>query len=436
MATKSREHKELTWFEHLYKPEFDVEPSFFFYPNRGRKGKMPPRTMVTMMVDDFVHQFIKPEELEGFAEPLIIVSGIFLRCVTLTLYLYFIISTYYSQANVTFISTDPTSGICYRPPVAITNTFTFDVNGNWDVALAFNPTLGMYSVKMNNFLHSQEEYAAFILDAETNFKNALSNKAPGQDLATNLLNWMMYSYFVGDGAYTHRWRTTGDPKVVYDRTSYLGTVASSSKDCRLPSTTSYDRATGIMTLSYNYAQYVYSSTNSGSYCDDIFAPTDLGYNAVADGPFVRINWDVVSLTLARAVNKGVFPMSKLVKAKSGFSSEQFTVNGVVYTKTTLIDDAFPNMQPIICFEPNLASVAPTAAPTSFAYYTQVEVVQNIAGVSLAVATSAAGQAAITAAIAAGAGAQAADVKIVIIRATTGARRCAATDDRLGSAREC
>ena len=96
------------------------------------------------------------------------------------LYLYFIISTYFSQANVTFISTDPTSGICYRPPVAITNTFTLDEHGNWNVALAFNPTLGMFSVKMNNFEHSEDDYAAFIADAQSTFQTSLSNKAPSQ----------------------------------------------------------------------------------------------------------------------------------------------------------------------------------------------------------------------------------------------------------------
>ena len=109
-------------------------------------------------------------------------------------------------------------------------------------------------------------------------------------------------------------------QVVYERTSYLGTMASSSKDCQLPSTVTYNRATGVMSLAYNYAQYVYSSSNSGSYCDDIFAPTDLGYDAVADGPFVRINWDIVSLTLARAVNKGVFPLNKLVKVRLALRS--------------------------------------------------------------------------------------------------------------------
>lgn len=33
---------------------------------------------------------------------------------------------------------------------------------------------------------------------------------------------MTYSYFVPDGAYSHRWEAVGDAAVVFTRTSYLG----------------------------------------------------------------------------------------------------------------------------------------------------------------------------------------------------------------------
>ena len=149
-------------------------------------------------------------------------------------------------------------------------------------------------------------------------------------------------------------------------------------------------------------------------CLNILTPDQMGYNAIADGSNLKMSWDVVSLILARAVNKGVFPMNKLVKAKSGFFSEKFTVNGVVYTKTTLIDGAYPYMDPIICFQPNLASSVPTSAPSSFAYYTQVQVAQNIAGVSSTLASSVKGRAALLYAISTSVGANPNDCNIIQI----------------------
>ena len=166
-----------------------------------------------------------------------------------------------------------------------------------------------------------------------------------------------------------------------------------------------------MTMVYDQQSY----TNSPD-CSHILTPDQIGYNAVADGANLRLAWDVVSLILARAVNKGVFPLAKLVKAKSGFSSSQFTVNGVVYTKTTLIDGAYPYMDPIICFQPNLASTAPTSEPTSFAYFTQVQVSQTIAGVSVTLAASAKGRAALLYAISTSVGANPSDCNIIQITA--------------------
>ena len=112
-------------------------------------------------------------------------------------------------------------------------------------------------------------------------------------------------------------------------------------------------------------------------------------------------------------------MSRLVKAKSGFSSSQFVVEGVAYTQTTLVDSAFPGMEPIICFKANLVSSAPSAAPTGISLMTQVQVNQAITGVSYTVANSALGRAALTYAIQTSSGAASPnDITIIGISPTT------------------
>ena len=317
---------------------------------------------------------------------MIICSGVFLKVVALFLYAWFISTSYVANMGTSFISLDSTAGKCQHVPLAVTNTFEFDVNGHWNNDLAYNPSLGLYTVDLNNFLHSTEEYALFMQNAKYNFETYISAKAPSQDLATNLLYWMTYSYFVEDGVYSHRWRTSGDPAVVFDRLSYLGSLGNKFGDCTLPSTVSFNRATGQMRLKYDYMSYTKNPN-----CLTVLDPDQIGYNAIADGSNLHLSWDVTSLILARAVNKGIVSMEKLVNAKSGFFSEKFTVNGVVYTKTTKIDPAYPNMNPIICFQPNLVSSVPTAAPTSFAYVAEVGVSQVILGVSLAVASSSGGK---------------------------------------------
>ena len=65
----------------------------------------------------------------------------------------------------------------------------------------------------------------------------------------------------------------------------------------LSATMSYNRATGIMSMTYDYQDYF-------TYCKSILKPVEIGYNAAADASNLHINFDVSSLTLARSVNKG------------------------------------------------------------------------------------------------------------------------------------
>ena len=90
--------------------------------------------------------------------------------------------------------------------MAVTGKFTFDQNGYWQTDTEYNPTLGMYRVSFETFVHTESEYKTFMENARTSFTRDLSVKAPSQDLATNLLNWMAYSYFVPDSGHLHRWR--------------------------------------------------------------------------------------------------------------------------------------------------------------------------------------------------------------------------------------
>ena len=60
--------RELKWWQRFYLPEHDVEPSFVFYPWRGRKDKkLPLREKINMQVDEFQEKYLRPDELEGFA---------------------------------------------------------------------------------------------------------------------------------------------------------------------------------------------------------------------------------------------------------------------------------------------------------------------------------------------------------------------------------
>ena len=194
----------------------------------------------------------------------------------------------------------------------------------------------------------------------------LSAPSEHRDLSYNLLNWVAWSLFVTEGSVQHRWTMTGDAKVLLARQNYYGSLSKQNYDCRLPGTVTYDRSTAIFTMTYSHKDY-----SASEYCATILLDSDVGYNAIANGDDMVLSWDGVSLLMARAVNKGVISMSNLITAKSGLPSQQFTVDGVVYTTTNRIDSRYTEMAPIICFKPNLVSTAPSMAPTPFSTTTKV-----------------------------------------------------------------
>ena len=114
-----------------FKPKAVVEQSVFGKTGAGRKDEhLPISRKLYELVVQIINKLFHLEQLEGYAPSVNYGLGIFLKCVAIVLYGYFIGSTYVSTANTQFISLDPSAGSCTTVPVAITNTFTLDSNGN------------------------------------------------------------------------------------------------------------------------------------------------------------------------------------------------------------------------------------------------------------------------------------------------------------------
>lgn len=113
-----------------FKPKAVVEQSVFGKTGAGRKlDNLPISTKLYQLVVQIINKLFHLEQLEGYAPSVNYGLGIFLKCVAIVLYGYFIGSTYVTTANTQFISLDPSAGACTTVPVAITNTFTLDSNG-------------------------------------------------------------------------------------------------------------------------------------------------------------------------------------------------------------------------------------------------------------------------------------------------------------------
>ena len=297
----------------VLEPEEPFENSVFKDVNHGRRyPNASIGTKIRWAVSSVIDMLFSVEYLTAYATLVNYGMGVFFVMLTMALYGYFIGSTYTTTANTQFIALDLASGNCKTVPVGVTGTFTLDSNGYWSGETLYNPSQGMYHLALSNFQHSLEEYQTFMAYTRSVIESALSEPSQHRDLSYNLLSWVTWSLFVTEGSLQHRWTMTGDAKIMLARNNYYGSLSKQLYDCQLPGTVAYNKATGHFTMTYSH-----SSFSSSQNCKTILLDTDVGYNAIANGDDMSLEWDGVALLLARAVNKGVIPMSQLVTAKSG-----------------------------------------------------------------------------------------------------------------------
>ena len=297
----------------VLEPAEQFENSVFKDVGHGRRyPKASLRTKIGWTLSSIFNMLFNVEYLAAYAPLVNYGMGVFFILLSMALYGYFIGSTYTTTANTQFIALDLASGNCKTVPVGVTGTFTLDSNGYWSGETLFNPSQGMYHLALSNFQHSLEEYQSFMAYTRSVIESVLSEPSQHRDLSYNLLSWVTWSLFITEGAVQHRWTMTGDAKTLFARNNYYGSLSKQLYDCQLPGSVSYNKASGHFKMSYSH-----NSFGTSENCKSILLDTDVGYNAIANGDDLSLEWDGTSLLLARAVNKGVIPMSQLVTAKSG-----------------------------------------------------------------------------------------------------------------------
>lgn len=212
---------------------------------------------------------------------------------------YFVITQFITLRATTFISLDKEAGHCLEVPVKITGVYSFDTNGYWSGHPLYNPSLAIYSLRMNNVLMTTAEYRLSILDIKAKLKIA-GQKVSNLDLAQALLYWMSWSADVSNGSSSYRWQLTGDTRVIFDTSTHNGYLSNVEIDCGVKSVTTYNPTTGKFKISFPIIDYEITAK-----CRGISTVEDLGYDQFSYADTLDIKWDAVSHATAAAINEGV-----------------------------------------------------------------------------------------------------------------------------------
>jgi hypothetical protein len=119
---------------------------------------------------------------------------------------------YHSATTQKFLSLDPNAGDCKSVTRVIDNTYYADKNGYWSGSVSFRSSAALYLISLRNFEGDIEKYNSGMASAKAELA-LVGQKAEQQNLAENLLYWMMWDLKFG-ASYFHM---TGDIATIFDK---------------------------------------------------------------------------------------------------------------------------------------------------------------------------------------------------------------------------
>eukprot|EP01039_Chlorochromonas_danica_P004934 gene4934-5417_t len=270
----------------------------------------------------------------------------------LGVFIYFLYQNYMNSISKAFVSLNSSDGDCNEVPIAVTGTYLADINGNWINTPQFNYYLAAYSFTFAGLqVNSLSEFQSMMNVFRENLR-ALGTITPNQNLAINLIIWMVYikrysleypdmTTFTSVGyGQLQSLQMTGAPHVVFNARFYLSAIADQYGRCELLATTSFDPANSMLSSTYNATAY----DNSTS-CTRISQPVNFGTRPGGVEEYT-IGMDVRSFSIAMAVNLGILSIDDLQLAS--ISQISFTYNGVNYAIGQYFDVRSPLMDALYC----------------------------------------------------------------------------------------
>jgi hypothetical protein len=313
------------------------------------------KSFFLQQLNKFFVQHLPMESLKEFPPSYMYYVGTISYMAMIGTFVYFTYQSYIGSIEQAFIALDPSSGDCSSVPIAITQTYLGDSNGNWVGTPQFTYSLAPYSLSLNNFkVDSFEQYELMM---QTFYQSLATMAADSRNhsLAYNLMlwgSWIQYystdtpnslnfsSQGLGQLQY---FQMTGQPSVIFNAQRQQAVISSGLGICSATGYTSYDSADARITTSLNYTSY-----SLDPLCEIALNPKLFGYTAEVDNHYFVYGLDVNSFATAMSVNYGILTLNDLGIASPNLY--HFSFNEVEYSGRQYFDLRYPYMTPILCIQ--------------------------------------------------------------------------------------
>lgn len=261
-------------------------------------------TYLGHLIDVFEEEFdmtVSTEQLRNYRRSHRVMLSLILRFLILLIFGLFLWDGYGKAKNEQFLSLSNNAGDCEQEPRSIYGVYFIDTNGYWSGKTDYNPSEAMFSIEFSNFEHNFRDYQDFT-SLVSSYMETIAATSVDRNLAGNLLYWMNWAEVFDDEGNKHRVELTGTPLRVFDRRDHFAGIGNADSECSVSySSIVFNNIDGSMQVFYNVDAY---SDDSG--CTSKADAASFGYSQRSREPNFAVEWDMRSLTVAAAVNEGVY----------------------------------------------------------------------------------------------------------------------------------
>jgi hypothetical protein len=305
------------------------------------------RDYAVARLDKMFHDYLPSDDIKAMSPEYMYPLGWLVFICLIGIFLSVFLNGYYSAVNREYLSpfTGKTaSKNCFTIPTVNTGTYLATQQGSWQGADGFQFGKATYELTTVSTAFSYDEYD-YLMNKVYNSLQFVKNISVNYDLASNLVYWMSSMFVPYPGNTAQRLTFMGTPQVVFNRQKIVGTVSNVEGECNVTSTAAFNTQNGLLTLSYDYNEYV-----NNRICNDSVSPSLLSYLPSTDNGYFSLHLDTRSIITALAVNMGIIEVDNLVAIED--LSSVYVFEGVSYNVSVYYDPKYNGMEPISCINVN------------------------------------------------------------------------------------
>lgn len=275
---------------------------------RAHVDKKPEGTFqyIGHVIDEIIINAV-PEAVKDMPKRSIVVISILGNLAALILFCSLVFISYNTTLSQVYLSPSLHGGVCQTVARPLDGTFLADTKGNWQSSSKFSPTEAVYQFKYQQLVQDMKTYE-FMIDILNSSLYEIGDMMENYTLAENLIIWTSWGGFYDNQGKRQNFNLYSDPSVIFNRQYISGLVSNQDYDCNEESTTKFDSATYIISISYPFKSFFANPT-----CSSTLSLLSVNYVEIFDGQYFSFNTDIRSMITALAINTHIIYLDNIAE---------------------------------------------------------------------------------------------------------------------------